>query len=59
MKKKQWKSAAVLTLVDPGDMSLKGRKAIAEWLRQQAKDLVRIGDQYGKTLRARYLYEAR
>lgn len=59
-KKPELKSAAVLTLIDPSDYSAKGRKAIADWLRKQAKDLLKYGPQgaYAKTFRARYLYNA-
>lgn len=51
------KSAAILTLKKPGVMSKRGRKSIADWLRQQASFLLKHGDQYSKTrFTARYLY---
>lgn len=51
------KSAATLTLNKPGEMSKRGRKQIADWLRRQARDLEKLGDQYSsKRLTARYLY---
>ena len=51
------KSAAILTIKDASDMTDEGRKSIATWLRQQAKDLLKYGDDYNGTMRARYLYE--
>ena len=53
---KVYKSAAVLTVKDADKMTKSGRRQIAKWLLQQAKYLVQFGDQYGPTLRARYLY---
>lgn len=50
-------SAAILTIKEPAEMTPKGRKAIAEWLRQQAKDLIKYGDNYAKRFTARYLYK--
>ena len=49
------RSAAILTIKNADTMSPEGRKAIADWLRGQAKDLVKLGHKYHKTLRARYL----
>ncbi len=51
------KTAAILTVKDAGRMTKSGRRRIAKWLRQQADDLVILGQRYGKTLRARYWYE--
>jgi chromosomal replication initiation ATPase DnaA len=56
--KKRYESAAILTIKDAANMTPKGRRQVADWLRRQAKDLLSLGDQYDKTLRARYLYEA-
>lgn len=52
------KSAAILTIKKPGDMSAKGRTDIAAWLRRQARNLVRYGKKYNDTgnFTARYLY---
>jgi len=50
-------SAAILTIKDAGMLTPTGRKDIANWLRKQAKDLEKLGDQYSGTMRARYLYE--
>jgi hypothetical protein len=51
------KSAAVITIREPGRMSKRGRKAIAQWLRKQAEHFLKHGDQYSETrFTARYLY---
>lgn len=52
------KSAAILTLKKPGDMSASGRKNIAAWLKKQAANLLKYGKDYNDTgdFRARYLY---
>lgn len=50
------KSAAVLTVRDAPNMTPEGKKAIAEWLRKQAKMLVKEGKNYSKRFTARYLY---
>jgi hypothetical protein len=56
MKKKKVKTAAILTIYDADKMTEKGRKEIADWLRRQAKDLIKYGWQYTKEMRARYQY---
>lgn len=56
MTKKVEKSAAILTIKDAPNMSAKGKKEIAEWLRRQAKMLIKDGDKYAKNFTARYLY---
>lgn len=57
MKKEQ--SAAILTINKPGAMNDKGRKEIAEWLRQNAKNLLKYGKDYNDKGRfiARYIYK--
>jgi len=55
--KPKTKAAAILTIRDAANMSEKGRKDIVDWIRQQAKDLIKYGDDYSGTMRARYLYE--
>lgn len=51
------KCAAVLTIYRPGEMSPKGRKAIAAWLRDKADHFEAEGDKYDdKRFTARYLY---
>lgn len=53
------KSAATVTIKAPGAMTPKGRKDIADWLRQHADDLERDGKDYVETgsFRGRYAYE--
>lgn len=51
------KSAAVLTIKDADQMTDKGRREIATWLRKQANSLVQHGENYADRFRARYLYE--
>ena len=50
------KSVAVLTVFDAPAMTPSGRKAIAEWLRRQARMLVKDGKLYAKRYTGRYLY---
>ena len=56
MKRPESKSAAILTIHDAPHMSLKGRKAIAAWLRMHAKYLLRYGPEYSKRFTGRFLY---
>lgn len=49
-------AAAILTIWEASNMSDKGKKAIAEWLRQQAKNLLKDGKNYSKRFTARYMY---
>lgn len=51
------KSAAIVTIKAPGKMSKKGRKQIADWLRRQAANLSKHGNEYTDGMfTARYLY---
>ena len=50
------KSAAVLTVFDAPNMTPAGLKSIADWMRRQARALVREGKLYGPRMTARYLY---
>lgn len=51
------KSAAILTIKEPGRMSRKGRTQIAAWLRRQANHFLNYGDKYTHgRFTARYLY---
>lgn len=43
------KNAALLTLNRPGAMSSKERKFVVRWLRRQADQLERLGDEYTDT----------
>ncbi len=52
----QEKSAAVLTIFKANEMNKKGRKAIAEWLRNHAEWLEEYGEEYSPLFRGRYLY---
>ena len=50
------KSAAVLTIFDAPKMNLRGRRLISEWLKRQAKMLVKDGDKFSARYTGRYLY---
>lgn len=58
MSKKQPKCAAILTIKKPGAMSEQGRKDIADWLRQHAKNLLKYGKDYNDKgdFRGKYFY---
>ena len=50
------KTAAVLTIYRPADMTSSGRADIVKWLRQQVLYLCRYPDQLGPRYTARYQY---
>lgn len=51
------KSAAILTIKEPGNFHAKGRARLAKWLRDQATMLMREGKNYTTgRFTARYLY---
>lgn len=51
-------TAAVITINSPGDMTPKGARAVAQWLRDQADMFQREHHRMGpKKYRARYIYE--
>ena len=57
VKKREVKSAAIVTIQAPGKMSDKGRRDIAKWLRMHANYLLRHGKEYTKgRFTGRYLY---
>lgn len=57
MKRRKLQAAAVITLHGPGRMTLKGRRAIAAWMREQAAYFQGYGWRYSKTrFTARYMY---
>ena len=56
MPRKNEKCAATLVLIRPDAMSVSGKKDIAAWLREQAKNLVKDGHLYDKRFTARYMY---
>ena len=49
-------AAAVVTIKQPEHMTKKGRRAIAEWLRQTARYL-ETNKLCGPTFRGRYMYQ--
>ena len=49
-------TAAIVTVNNPALMSNQGRKKIADWLRNKAKELELYGKDLGKVYRTRYLY---
>jgi len=51
------KSAAIVTVFDAPNMTARGRKAVAKWLRKQAEFVEKYGKELDKRFRARYLYE--
>jgi len=57
-KPKRYATAAVLTVNQPGRMTTKGRKQIAQWLRDRADDLTNRGRDLNDTgaWRCRYYY---
>jgi len=54
--KRTEKSAAVLTIRDAPQMTSRGQKDIAKWLRRQADFLETNAKDLSSTFRARYLY---
>ena len=50
------KSAAIVTIKNAQKMSARGRKSIANWLRQQARFLESNGDELASRFTARYIY---
>lgn len=53
------KSIARLVIHRAGEMSPYGREDIAQWLRKQAEQLERDGENYSKVFTARYLENER
>ncbi len=49
------KAIATLTIHRVAEMTPEGRKAIAEWLRNHAKMIVKEGKNYSKRFTGRYL----
>ncbi len=50
------KLAAILTIKDAPLLTPTGKKDVASWLRRQARDLIKHGDDYGSVCRARYVF---
>ena len=57
--KQRVKSAAIVTMKNAPDMTRRGRKAVANWLRQNATYVEDYGDGLGKCFVTRYLYSDR
>lgn len=53
------KTAAVVTIFRPCDMTKEGRQRIGKWLRSQARFLETKGDKMAKRFQARYHYVVR
>jgi hypothetical protein len=51
------KKAVILTIRDAPDMTVKGRKQIAAWLKRQADYLLEHYSELHNTFRASYYYE--
>ena len=51
-----FKSAAIVTIRDAEQMTAKGRRDIAAWLKRQADALIKDGKLYSKRFTARYQY---
>lgn len=49
-------AAAVITIHDAPRMTLKGRREVAQWMKEQAEFLLEFGSQYSKGYRSRYMY---
>ncbi len=55
-KQTEFKEAAHVIINKPFEMTNKGRKQIAKWLRQTADFLESDGDNMSKRFTARYMY---
>jgi len=55
LKRADEKSCATLTLKGANDWTPEGRKLVAEWLRQHARDLLKDGHNYTPRFRGRYM----
>lgn len=53
------KSAAILTIKDAANMTARGKRQIANWLRRQAQALIKDGSLYAKKCVIRYRYAER
>jgi hypothetical protein len=59
MKRLKIETAAVVTINSAWDMTPRGRKDVADWLRRTATELVKHGSEYGNRFTARYRYNAK
>jgi hypothetical protein len=55
VKRQTAKPPAMLTIRRAADMTPEGRKAIANWLRMHANDLVKDGGNYSTVFRGNYM----
>lgn len=55
--RKRVKRAAILTVFRADEMTPRGRREVATWLRARAACLIANGKNYTKRFTARYLYE--
>jgi hypothetical protein len=55
-KKPAEKSAAIITVKDAPEMTKRGRRQVASWMRKQADFLEFEGKAFSKRFTARYLY---
>jgi hypothetical protein len=55
-RKSAEKSAAVITIKEVPEMSKRGRREVAAWMRKQADFLESDGKSFSKRFTARYLY---
>jgi len=51
------KTAASITIYGADNMTLKGRRDVAHWMREQADFLVKYGEGYARRVQSRYLYK--
>jgi hypothetical protein len=58
MSGRKEESAAIVTIKRAADMSAKGRRDIARWLRRQAMFLERHAKELSPRFTARYLYRS-
>lgn len=49
------KVIAILEIKNAAKMTEEGRKEVADWLKRQAKELIKDGKDYTKHFRARYM----
>lgn len=57
-KPRKYQAAAIITIRNAGEMSARGRRRLADWLRRHAAFLLKHGKDYSGRFVGRYLYEA-
>lgn len=53
------KTAAILTIFNPADMSAEGKKDVLKWLKRQVRFFEKYGNTMASRFCARYLYKER